>query len=84
MILSKFFRFVKKNIEKNEEDIILFVGVALISSLSFTVGYIISEANRDEPMQFETQAKTEIQNETDKPNIDGTLTSDKIQIDEQK
>ena len=49
-MLSKFFKFVKRN----KEDIILFVGVALISFLSFFVGYIISEANHNEPMQFET------------------------------
>ena len=67
MILSKFLRFVKKNIEKNREDIILFIGVALISFLSFTVGYIVSEASRDEPIQFETQI------EPDKINIDESL-----------
>ena len=67
MILSKFFKFVKKNIEKNKEDIILFIGVALISLLSFTIGYIMSEANGDEPMQI--QAETE----TDKINIDKNL-----------
>ena len=49
-MLSKFFKFVKKN----KEDIILFVGVALISFLSFTIGYIMSEANKKEPMQIET------------------------------
>jgi hypothetical protein len=56
MILSKFFKFVKKN----NEDIVLFVGVALISLLSFTVGYIVSEASRDEPIQFETQIETKV------------------------
>jgi hypothetical protein len=80
-MLSKFFKFVKRN----KEDIILFVGVALISFLSFTVGYIISESNHNEPMQFQTQIETQI--ETDKANganTDDTQSSDKIQIDEQK
>jgi hypothetical protein len=76
-MLSKFFKFVKRS----KEDIILFVGVALISFLSFTVGYIISEANRDEPMQFETQVEPDKANEAD---TDDTQASDKIQTDEQK
>jgi hypothetical protein len=66
-MLSKFFKFVKKN----NEDIILFIGVALISFLSFTVGYIISEASRDEPMQIETNA-----------DIENTQIVDKIQMNE--
>lgn len=69
MILSKFFKFVKKN----NEDIVLFVGVALISLLSFTVGYIVSEASRDEPIQFETQNETKVK-------ADGTKIGD-IEID---
>ena len=64
MILSKFFKFVKKN----REDIILFVGVALISFLSFTIGYIISEANRHEPIQFETNiSETDESQTNDQP-----------------
>ena len=62
MILSKFFKFVKKN----REDIILFIGVALISFLSFTIGYITSEANRDEPMQIETSINIENTQEIEK------------------
>ncbi|MCK4354887.1 hypothetical protein KAW43_00850 [Candidatus Parcubacteria bacterium] len=49
-MLSKFFKFVKKD----EQEIILFVGVVLISLLSFTLGYIMSEMQKKEPMQIQT------------------------------
>ena len=49
-MLSKLTQFVKKN----HIDIILVIAVALISLLSFAVGYITSEQEK-KPIQFEKQ-----------------------------
>lgn len=48
-MLAKFIDFVKKY----QADIILVVGVILISLLSFSLGYIIAKQEK-EPIRFET------------------------------
>lgn len=48
-MLSKISDFVKLN----KNDIILFIGVILISLLSFAIGYIIAKEESKEPLQFE-------------------------------
>lgn len=65
-MLSKLLKFVKKY----QGDIILVSGVALISLLSFTIGCIVSERDRDGKMLFQTkiidtktESKTEHQEE---------------------
>ncbi|MCK4781473.1 hypothetical protein KAS79_00915 [Candidatus Parcubacteria bacterium] len=50
-MLSNFKQFVKKN----QEDIILVVGVILISLLSFAVGYITAEDQGKTPLKIERQ-----------------------------
>lgn len=48
-MLAKFLQFVKDH----QADIILFVGVILISLLSFAVGYIVAKQQEKEPLRFE-------------------------------
>ncbi|MCK4520395.1 hypothetical protein KAT95_00820 [Candidatus Parcubacteria bacterium] len=48
-MLSKLFQFVKQN----REDIILVIGVILISLFSFAMGYIVAKQENKEPIQFE-------------------------------
>jgi hypothetical protein len=48
-MLSKIINIVKRN----RDDIILLIGVILISLLSFTMGYIVAKQENKEPIQFE-------------------------------
>ena len=48
-MLSKIIYFVKKY----REDIILSIGVILISLLSFAAGYIVAKQQEKTPIQFE-------------------------------
>ncbi|MCK4474098.1 hypothetical protein KAU40_02450, partial [Candidatus Parcubacteria bacterium] len=48
-MLSNFFQFVKKH----QEDIILLIGVILISLFSFAMGYITAKQSEKEPIKFE-------------------------------
>lgn len=48
-MLSKIINFVKQY----QSEIILFIGVFLISLLSFAVGYIIAKQTEKEPIYFE-------------------------------
>lgn len=48
-MLSKLIQFVKEHLD----DIILLVGVILISLLSFAVGYIVAKQQDKEPIKFE-------------------------------
>jgi predicted negative regulator of RcsB-dependent stress response len=57
MILSKIKQFVKDNLN----DIILLVGVILISLLSFAAGYIAARQQEKAPLRFENP-KHEIRN----------------------
>jgi len=53
-MLAKIIQFVKNH----QEEIVLFIGVFLISLLSFAAGYIVSENQKEETIKFE-----EVQNE---------------------
>ena len=48
-MLSKIKQFVKEN----RVDIILIIGVILISLFSFAIGYIIGKTQEKEPIQIE-------------------------------
>lgn len=48
-MLSKIIYLVKKY----REDIILFIGVILISLLSFAAGYIVAKQQEKTPIEFE-------------------------------
>jgi len=49
-MLAKFIQFVKKH----QADIILVIGVILISLLSFATGYIVAKNYAKEPIRIET------------------------------
>lgn len=48
-MLSKFIKFIKSH----EQDIVLLVGVVLISLLSFAIGFITAKQQEKQPLQFE-------------------------------
>ena len=48
-MLAKIIQFVKENLA----DIILVIGVILISLLSFAVGYIVAKQQEKEPIRIE-------------------------------
>ncbi|MDO8436122.1 MAG: hypothetical protein Q7S82_01885 [bacterium] len=52
-MLSKLIQFVKEH----QGDIILVIGAALISLLSFAMGYITAKQEEKEPIQFETPSE---------------------------
>ncbi len=63
-MLAKFKEFVKEY----QADIILLIGVILISLLSFALGYIIAKQEEKEPIKFEmTNDKFLISNQIPSP-----------------
>ena len=44
---------IKQFVKRNKEDIILVIGVVLISLFSFAMGYITAKQENKEPIQFE-------------------------------
>jgi hypothetical protein len=54
-MLARLTKFVKNN----QEDIILFLGVILVSLLSFAMGYIFSEYLEKEPVIIESSFNQE-------------------------
>ncbi len=58
-MLSKLSQFVNPfgKLKIDKEDMVLLIGVILISLLSFAMGYIIAQQQEKEPIQFE-QIKT--------------------------
>lgn len=48
-MLSRVIQFVKEH----QSDIILLIGVILISLLSFATGYIVAKTQEKEPLRFE-------------------------------
>jgi len=69
-MLSKLLQFVnpfgklmvngelRRTIKKHQADIILLIGIILISLLSFAIGYIVAKQESKEPIKFE-QIKNE-------------------------
>jgi len=47
------FEKLKQLIIKHQDDIILFIGVILISLLSFAAGYIVAKQKEKEPIHIE-------------------------------
>ena len=50
-MITRIFRFVKEN----QDDIILVIGVVLISLLSFAAGYLYAKEQLKQPLQIEDQ-----------------------------
>ena len=44
---------IKEFIKKHQEEIILVIGVILISLLSFAMGYIVAKEQEKQPIRFE-------------------------------
>ncbi|XOB40817.1 MAG: hypothetical protein ACKKMW_02005 [Candidatus Nealsonbacteria bacterium] len=45
-------------LKKHQDDIVLFIGVILISLLSFAVGYIIAKEQLKEPLRIEYEQES--------------------------
>lgn len=64
---------IKEFVKSHQNDIILLIGVVLISLLSFAMGYIAAKQQEKEPIRFEIknsndkiQMSNQIQNPNDK------------------
>ena len=44
---------IKEFIKENQDDIILVIGVILISLLSFAIGYLVCQHQMKQPLRFE-------------------------------
>jgi len=53
MQIKSIFKKVKQWIIVHQSDIILLIGVILISLLSFAIGYIIAKQEEKEPLKIE-------------------------------
>lgn len=51
--MKSIFEKIKKYFIKYQSDIILVIGVILISLLSFFMGYIMAKEEKKEPIKFE-------------------------------
>lgn len=60
MSLAKLINFVKKN----QNDIILIIGVILISLFSFAMGYIMAEQQEKEPIKIEYESSQSFRHNT--------------------
>ena len=54
-MVAKLIQFVKTY----QADIILFIGVILISLLSYAVGYMVGQEQEKAPLQFETHERAQ-------------------------
>lgn len=50
---------IKEFVKKNQKDIVLILGVVLISLLSFAMGYLAAKTQAKEELRFESYEKTE-------------------------
>jgi hypothetical protein len=53
MLVSSMLQKIKQFVKENLADIMLVIGVILISLLSFAAGYIIAKQQKKEPIRFE-------------------------------
>ncbi len=53
MNMSSILEKIKKFIQENQDDIILSIGVILISLLCFALGYLLATHQQKQPLQFE-------------------------------
>ena len=53
---------VKEFVKIHQSDIILLIGVILISLLSFAIGYIVAKEQEKEPLRIEREAVYEFTN----------------------
>jgi len=51
---------IREFIKKNQEDIILVIGVILISLLSFALGFIIAKQQKKEPLRIKYEETNSI------------------------
>lgn len=51
---------IKELVKNHQEDIILVIGVILISLLSFAAGYIIAKQQEKEPIRIEYEQRNSI------------------------
>lgn len=51
---------IKQFVKDHQSDIILLIGVILISLLSFAVGFIVAEKKEKEPIRIEYEQKNSI------------------------
>jgi membrane protein DedA with SNARE-associated domain len=49
---------IRQFLKKYQADIILFIGVILISLLSFALGYILAKHQEKEPLKFEMKKES--------------------------
>lgn len=62
MKIKSIFEKTKPFLLKYQSDIILFLGVVLISLLSFAMGYIVAKEGEKKPLQFEETTYEKLQN----------------------
>lgn len=48
---------IKQFVKQNKADIVLVIGVILISLLSFAMGYVVAKNQEKEPLKIEQQGK---------------------------
>ena len=51
---------IKDFVKNNQADIVLVIGVILISLLSFAMGYITAKVHEKEPLRFEKENRLEL------------------------
>lgn len=75
-MLARIIEFVKKH----QDDIILVIGVILISLLSFAVGYIVAKQQEKEPLRIEYNPNLRMKSKYSEPFVAFGYDSDDIRI----
>ena len=78
--MKSIFEQIKQWFIDNQTDIILVIGVALISLLSFAMGYIVAKQQEKEPIKIEKR-DTNIRMHTNDTNISIISINSYISID---
>jgi archaellum biogenesis protein FlaJ (TadC family) len=58
--MKSIFKQIKQLIINHQDDIILLIGVILISLLSFAIGYIVAKEREKEPLKIESRIYTNL------------------------